>query len=1296
MLGSHTSFCMDSSVILFRRVYMKPIFKRLLSGVLSSAMTVSAIPIVSAHAEESTQPFPYTMFAASNDEGAITVNAGNFCVNGNLATNGTIISSCNMNINGTKTENADESMIFILDKIDNHFFSVSNIEEHNEDYTLDELNININVPTEVQGEATLTGNININNALKALDNVNLYGYVKNTNDSVIFSKYGDIVIDSQNVNLNGLVYAPFGSVTINAQNLNLNNAVIIAKSIVLSCPNINANNCSNVSSFVGTTSEALDIPLDEFRYMKDQNGNGLPDFFEDKSNWSLCKDANFNGVPDCIESEITEESEKELFSYDDLEIEFAEGNTYSTVVQDVIFPSTEYEDATVVWESYNTEIIDNNGKVNRPNSEKEIVNVVAHITYDDETTEDKEFELTVWGIPSYNTNELIDYTLDDINLLNPNSEIEYQVNEYGNLQSYYGKYSVIPVHTVEDAINSLYNVKTLTGLSDPRSEIKPVSVITNGSMSIYKFVQVYNGIPVYDSIFTVATNNKAETSFLLSDYKPINTNISTSPSIAKESAINTICSLSQYISIIPNDEDHPDLYMYSFNGETNLVWSINLFLSQSLNNAEAGYYEILVDAHSNEIIYITASGENETKTGTVKKPDLENIQREIKYTIHDGWINDYVQLIDRGRKIYINSVEIETLADDSREAIYSYGLTENWTQEHVSAMYNAEATYDYYKGRFSRKSYNNKSGRINIMLNKYLYDNSMQTTGGNIIMGFNTASDRHLTSCARGLDTLGHEFTHAVVQNETNLIYAGTGGAINEGYADIFGNYIDASNYLGVPDWSHGNHQMLSGIGFRDLANPNNSGNPAQFGDAYFQDYKADSSDHYGVHTNGSLLPRATYLMQCGDAGLGISPISDPDLVQDIWYYSLCMGYTSKTDFYDVRNNVLQAAKNLGMSSSDIATIEKVFDEVNIKKSNSDEGKNYFKNNWKYYLNSIFGETYEYSTAIYGKTLIADSDVISSNNSPLSNVSINLTKPNGEELNSFSSNSNGDYVSNYLITTDIVLNYTKNGYLTEKQYVYYNNDTDFYYCSDVEMIPATLNGNGVASGYIKDSISTSGVSGLTLNIRNGLNNRSFGEPIKTIVTSSNGAYSVTLPAGHYCIEIVDNRSGINTNDAYNKTYFNIKVVGNATINGQNGVVSNKLNDNQLRIVLTWDMYPYDLDSHLIGPTKNGGQFHISYTNKQYRENGDVVANLDVDDVDSYGPETTTIYNPINGTYSFYVYNYSGNPSINVSNAKVVVYVGNSNIPSYVFNVPTSGSGRTWNVFKYQSATKSIIPVNEIS
>lgn len=283
---------------------MKLIFKRMLYGIMSVVMTISAVPIVSAHAEESIEPYPYTMFASSSAEGAITVNAGNICVNGNVATNGTIVSSGNMNVNGTKTESAAESMIFIFDKIDNQYFSSSNVDEHDEDYTHDGMNININMPTEVQGEVNLTGNININNALKALEDVCLYGEVKNTNDSVIFSKYGDIVIDSQNVNLNGLVYAPFGSVKINAQNLNFNNVVIIAESIVLTCSNVNTNNSTSASSFVGTTSELLDIPYNEWQYMKDENENDFPDFFENFDNWILLKDTDSDKFPDCVEQFI--------------------------------------------------------------------------------------------------------------------------------------------------------------------------------------------------------------------------------------------------------------------------------------------------------------------------------------------------------------------------------------------------------------------------------------------------------------------------------------------------------------------------------------------------------------------------------------------------------------------------------------------------------------------------------------------------------------------------------------------------------------------------------------------------------------------------------------------------------------------------------------------------------------------------------------------------------------------------------------------------------------------------------
>lgn len=58
-------------------------FKRAISGILSLAMTATILPCFPVSAEDSTEKYPYTMFAASDAEGAITVNAENFCVNGN-------------------------------------------------------------------------------------------------------------------------------------------------------------------------------------------------------------------------------------------------------------------------------------------------------------------------------------------------------------------------------------------------------------------------------------------------------------------------------------------------------------------------------------------------------------------------------------------------------------------------------------------------------------------------------------------------------------------------------------------------------------------------------------------------------------------------------------------------------------------------------------------------------------------------------------------------------------------------------------------------------------------------------------------------------------------------------------------------------------------------------------------------------------------------------------------------------------------------------------------------------------
>jgi len=235
---------------------MKKRFRRLFAGMLSAVMTLSAMPLATIHGENEVQRYPYTFFAGSSAEGAITINANNVCINGNIATNGTITStSANFNVNGTITENAAEPMVQCFAKIDNTYFDPTVVETYFEDYFLEDTNINVNTPIEAEGDIELIGNINISSGLKALNDVNLSGIVENTQNSAICSETGDIIIDTENVNLSGLVYAPNGNVNISAMNLNINGVVIIADTITIDCPSLNANYSAAVGEFIGTSTE---------------------------------------------------------------------------------------------------------------------------------------------------------------------------------------------------------------------------------------------------------------------------------------------------------------------------------------------------------------------------------------------------------------------------------------------------------------------------------------------------------------------------------------------------------------------------------------------------------------------------------------------------------------------------------------------------------------------------------------------------------------------------------------------------------------------------------------------------------------------------------------------------------------------------------------------------------------------------------------------------------------------------------------------------------------------------------
>ncbi|MDX9811338.1 MAG: carboxypeptidase regulatory-like domain-containing protein [Bacteroidales bacterium] len=242
--------------------------------------------------------------------------------------------------------------------------------------------------------------------------------------------------------------------------------------------------------------------------------------------------------------------------------------------------------------------------------------------------------------------------------------------------------------------------------------------------------------------------------------------------------------------------------------------------------------------------------------------------------------------------------------------------------------------------------------------------------------------------------------------------------------------------------------------------------------------------------------------------------------------------------------------------------------------------------------------------------------------------------------------------------------------------------------SSDDVIDLTLLGEADITGVIIDSQTGDGLSSATVYIGTYNTEANAEESELMVTTNSDGSFSINDgPTGNFYFIIICNG------------YFTRITQQTAIVQGTNNVTQQTLvsrpEEGDFRIVLTWGSNPSDLDTHLTGPSSTGGRFHLCY----WDQDPDEGVNLDVDDVTSYGPETTTLSILRNGLYRYSVHNYSNQYSsgaieIPASPAVVEVYGYNGLINR--FNAPAySGSGNTWRVFEMtvSGSTATITPIN---
>lgn len=194
------------------------------------------------------------------------------------------------------------------------------------------------------------------------------------------------------------------------------------------------------------------------------------------------------------------------------------------------------------------------------------------------------------------------------------------------------------------------------------------------------------------------------------------------------------------------------------------------------------------------------------------------------------------------------------------------------------------------------------------------------------------------------------------------------------------------------------------------------------------------------------------------------------------------------------------------------------------------------------------------------------------------------------------------------------------------------------------------------------------VFGYVLNALTGL-------PIEGAAVTVDGVGTLTSETGYYIVQNVDPGT-VNVVAAISAfvTVSTTVQVDEGGSTRQDCVLIPTTEGDEYRIVLTWGSDPADLDSHVWVPIDEGITAHV-YFGYRGSSTSEPYAELDVDDVTGYGPETITVFPEHAGTYTYSVYHFSGTGTLQSSDAVVRIYQGNN--LRYTLTAPDEPCSANW-------------------
>jgi len=258
--------------------------------------------------------------------------------------------------------------------------------------------------------------------------------------------------------------------------------------------------------------------------------------------------------------------------------------------------------------------------------------------------------------------------------------------------------------------------------------------------------------------------------------------------------------------------------------------------------------------------------------------------------------------------------------------------------------------YDYYYRVHSWQGFDGRNGEAQVFVDAFDYPNAFYNSAFKVLAFASAGSDyKAFTS---GLDIVAHEFTHGVTAHTWNGEYIFQSGALNEAFSDIMGASIErafqqSGSGHNQADWLMGEDVFTcTPFSFcRSMSNPGAFYQWSTYYQAYIQypDHASQywslpaSDDNGGVHTNGSIVTHAFYLLVQGGrnrtsgiqvTGLGVA---NREEAEKIFFRGFTRYLGPHATFYDAVLATYQAAVDLyGENSNEVNQVYQAWRAVGM------------------------------------------------------------------------------------------------------------------------------------------------------------------------------------------------------------------------------------------------------------------------------------------------------------------------------------------------------------------------------